>query len=144
MEIHALKLVVTEADLNQLATASVSGNAPVRKPRVRVEEGKLRITGDYQALLVPVPFETLWELSVQERRACVRLVGVRVVGVPANVLRGFILSGFGKLASRESGIRLENDLLIVDIDGLLQQRGVVLRTNLKAIRCEPGQVVLEA
>ena len=144
MEIHALKLVVTEADLNQLAATGLPKDSPVRNPRVRVEEGRLRVSGDYLALMLPVPFETVWELSVREMRACVRLAGVRVVGLPADVLRGFILSGFGRLASRESGIRLENGLLIVDVDGLLQQRGIVLRANLKAIRCEPGRVVLEA
>jgi hypothetical protein len=144
MEIHALKLVVTEADLNDLATRSLPKKAPVRNVSVRVEEGRLRISGDYQALVVPVPFETLWELSVQEQRACVKLVGVRLVGLSAGVLRGFILSSFGKLASRESGIRLEKDMLVIDVDGLLQQHGVILRTNLKAIRCEAGQVVLEA
>src|SRR2546423_10652394 len=99
MEIHALKLVVTEADLNHLATKSLPKKTPVRNVSVRVEEGRLRISGDYQALGVPVPFETLWELSVQEQRACVKLAGVRLVGVSAGVLRGFILSSFGKLAS---------------------------------------------
>jgi hypothetical protein len=144
MEIHALKLVVTETDLNQLARTSLPAKSPVRELRVRVEEGRLRISGDYQALVVPVPFETMWELSVQKQRACVELVDVRVIGLPAGVLRGFILSSLGKLATRESGIRLENDLLVIDVDGLLQQYGVLLRTNLKTIRCEPGQVILEA
>src|SRR5205823_12472109 len=144
MEIHALKLVVTEADLNELAAKNLPKNVPVRNVRVRVEQGQLRVSGDYQALMVLVPFETMWELSVREQRACVKLVDVRVIGLPAGVLRGFLMSGPGKLATRESGIRLENDLLVIDVDGLLQQHGVLLRTNLKALRCESSQVVLEA
>src|SRR5215204_4656131 len=116
MEIHALKLVVTEADLNQLAARGTAKSGAARNARARVEEGRLRITGDYHALLLPVPFETLWELSVREQKARVELAGVRVVGLPANVLRGLILNGFGKLASRESGVRLEGDVLVVDVD----------------------------
>jgi hypothetical protein len=144
MEIHTLKVVVVEQELNRMAVQHLPADIPVQNLRVRVEQGQVRVTGEYLAFLVPVPFETLWELTVQERRAKAHLTGVRVVGLPANMLRGVILGNFDKLAEEEPHIRLKGETLIVDVDGLLQQRGLVLRTTLKAIRCELGQIVVEA
>ena len=144
MEIHALKLVVTDVDLNELARKQLPKGAPVRNLRVRIEDGLLRVGGDYRGMLIPVPFDTAWELSVRERRVCVRLAGVTVVGLPVNMLRGMILSGFARLAAKEASVRVEGDTLLVDVDGLMQAHGVLLRTNLKSIRCLPGQIVLEA
>lgn len=143
MEIHALKLSITEADLNQLAREHLPAGAPVRNLRLRLEEGAVRISGDYPKLLVPVPFDTSWELSVQDRHVRVRLASVKVIGLPANIFRGTIMAGFSRLAARESGIRLDDDTLVVDIDTFFQQHGVLLRTNLKSIRCQPGLIVLE-
>src|SRR5262245_5662553 len=131
MEIHALKLVVTDSDLNRIAKGYLPKDAPVRKLSCRVEDGSVRIAGDYPALFVPIPFETQWELSVKDRTAVVRLVGVKVVGVPAGVLRGVILGAIGNYIAREPHVRLEDDTLIFDLDGLLQKHGVVLRTSLK-------------
>lgn len=143
MEIHALKLSITEADLNQLAREQLPADAPVRKLHVSLESGVVRIAGDYAKLLFPVPFDTSWELAVQDRHVRVRLKDVRVIGLPAGIFRGTIMAGFGRLAARESGIRLDNDTLVVDVDTFLKHRGVLLRTNLKSISCTPGLIVLE-
>src|SRR6516225_9156671 len=105
MEIHALKLSITEADLNALAREHLPKDAPVRNLRVRIEEGLLRIGGDYPKLFLPVPFDTSWELSVEDRHVRVRLAGATVIGLPANLFRGLIMNGFSKLASRDLGIR---------------------------------------
>lgn len=143
MEIHALKLSITEADLNDLAREHLPKDAPVRNLRVRIEEGVVRIGGDCPKLFVPVPFDTSWELSVEQRNVRIRLAGVSVIGLPANIFRGLIMNGFSKLAAKESGIRQDNDSLIVDVDGFFQQHGLLLRTNLKDIRCLKGLIVLE-
>jgi hypothetical protein len=143
MEIHALKLSITEADLNQLAREQLSADAPVRNLHISLENGLVRIGGDYSKLLIPVPFDTSWELSVQDRHVRVWLKDVRVIGLPAGIFRGTIMAGFSRLAARESGIRLDNDTLVVDVDTFLRHRGVLLRTNLKSIRCKPGLIVLE-
>src|SRR5262249_58576620 len=103
MEIHALKLSVPEADLNALARKALPADAPVRNLRMRVEGGLVRAGGDYSRLGVPVPFDTSWELSVQDRRVRLRLAGVRGIGLPANLLRGALLNGFGKLAAPGAG-----------------------------------------
>jgi hypothetical protein len=143
MEIHALKLVVTEADLNELAKSYLPKDSPVRNLRSRVEDGLVRVSGDYPALFVPIPFETQWEVSVQGMTAVIRLVGLKVVGVPAGMLRGVILAAIGKHAAKEPHVRLEDGTLILDLDGLLRQHGVVLRAGLREVRCRPGQVVLD-
>jgi hypothetical protein len=143
VEIHALKLSVTEADLNQLAREQLSADAPVRNLRVHLETGLVRIGGDYTKLLVPIPFDTSWELSVQDRHVRVRLKDVRVIGLPAGIFRGTIMAGFGRLAAREAGIRLDNDTVVVDVDTFFKAHGVLLRTNLKSIHCSAGVIVLE-
>ena len=65
-------------------------------------------------------------------------------------LWGSVRSGRPRLArsGRRQGTRMVAsgivEHLVIDVDGLLRQHGVILRTNLKAIRFEAGQVVLEA
>ncbi len=43
----------------------------------------------------------------------------------------------------EAGLRVADDSILLDPDVLLRRFGLTARTNLTAVRCEAGQIVVE-
>jgi hypothetical protein len=144
MDLEALRLVITDADLAALARRLVPADGPVGDLRPAVVAGAVRLSGNYRGLVIPLPFTTAWEPSVRNGFVCLRLAGVSVVGVPAGLLQGMFLDAFRDAARRVPGASVEGDALLLDLDRALAARGIPLRTNLKSVRCEPGRMTVEA
>jgi hypothetical protein len=144
MVIQSLRLLLTDDDFNHLIDRFLPRDVPVVDLRISVLEGAIEVSGKYPLRMLSLPFRTTWEPSIREGRVHVCLGSINVVGLPAGFLRGLFVNGFRKLASKLPGFRVEDEELIIDVDRLLQHRGVPLQTNFKALQCHPGQMLLES
>ena len=144
MEIHALKLIVSEEGINTLLDAYVPEDASVENLRVRITPEGLHILGDYPTVFGKVPFETHWDLQIVAARVHARLVALKVSGAPGNLFRTTVLGLIQELLDRETGIVLEGETLLIDVETVARSKNVLLRCNLRHVRCEAGRLLLEA
>jgi hypothetical protein len=143
MEIHDLKVLFTEDEINRALARGLPRNVPLREVNVRLTEEGIHVKGVY-ALLLGVPFETRWELSVRQGKLAARLAGVKVIGMGAGILTNALMSALGAAAAHEDAIGVEGDTVLLDPDQLLAKQGFPSRTNLTAVRCGEGRVWVEA
>jgi hypothetical protein len=144
MEIESLKLWLSEDDINGVIARNLRDDDSVRDLRVRVLPEGARVSGAYRVAFFNVRFDTLWALSVQGREVAARLADLSVAGAPAGVVRGTLLEMLAANLAREEGARVEGDSIVIDPDALLGRFGLTARTNLHAVRCEAGRVLVEA
>jgi hypothetical protein len=143
MEIHLLKMSLTEQDLNQVIKQNAPQDFPVEDLRVRVTPEGVYLQGIYP-LFVNVNFETLWELDVQAGSLCARLSHFRALGIPANIFKSAILKILEEAVRTEPSLRLAGESLVLDLDKLLAEQGLAGRTHLRTISCQKGLLILEA
>jgi hypothetical protein len=156
MEIQTLKLVISQQEINDMITAFLPPNQQVRGVRVRLGLDGVTITGIYDAIInVPIlgpkkvsaPFETLWKVAIVNGKIAVRLDSVNV-GVPGvgDMLKGKIMESITNAASKEDALRVASDThtITVDLDRLLAKRGFPAKTNLTAVQCNNGNLVIES
>jgi len=144
MEIHALKLVVSEEGINTLLGAYVPEDASVENLRVRISPEGLHVLGDYPTVFGKVPFETHWDLRIVSGRVHARLLTLKVSGMPGNLFRTMVLDLIQDALEREAGIVLEDETLLIDVDTVARSKNLLLRCNLRDLRCEAGQLLLQA
>jgi hypothetical protein len=144
MEIEALTLRVTEKDLNDLAARHLPDDQPVEELRFRLTPEGLHATGEYP-LFLRVTFETVWELGVRGGDVTARLARFKALGLPVPVFKSVLLKILKEAAAKEDWLQFEgDDQVVVKVDRMLELEGVPLRTNLTAIRCQDGSLVVEA
>ena len=61
-------------------------------------------------------FETLWELSVQDRHVHLRLIKFRAMGMPMSAFKGLIMNIFSTLARKETWIHVQEDTVRLDVE----------------------------
>jgi hypothetical protein len=142
LEILALKMIVTEQDLNEAAARYVPDDEEIRKIRVRVSPEGVHVTGIYH-LMINVSFETRWEPAVAEGLLTIRLVEFKAMGMPAMIFQGMLMKMIREAVETEAAIVIEKDTIRVDIDRLLGSRGLPLRTHLSNLGCQAGQLTVE-
>ena len=69
-----------------------------------------------------------------------RLSTVKVVGVGLKVLKTYVLNA---ISSKTNLLKLRDQTLLLDVDHFLAEAGAPLQTNLAAVRCHHGQLVIE-
>jgi hypothetical protein len=143
MEILALKLAVTEEDVNNLVAKHLGADQPVRDLKVSLTPQGARVSGAYPVAFFNVRFDTLWALSVRGREVAAHLAELHVAGAPAGIVRGTLMEMLAANIDKEEGVRVEDETVLVDPDVLLGRLGPAVRTNLTAVRCEAGRVVVE-
>jgi hypothetical protein len=139
VEIQFLKFRVSEADLNDLANKTFSWPDVIRNVRFAVVPEGVRVIGTYQRLIA-IPFQVLWQVSVAEGKVIGRIERLKV---------GFLTLGFFKpyllnLIAAATGIAIRDEMLILDLDALLADRGWPISVNLSSIRFNYGSLVLES
>ncbi len=144
MEIVSLKAWVSEDDLNGVAARSLDGEESVRDLKLRVLPEGVRVSGAYRVAFFNVRFDTLWSLSLQGGEVAARLADLNVAGAPAGMVRGTLLEMLAANLARDEGARVEGESIVVNPDALLARFGIAARTNLRAVRCEAGRIVIEA
>ena len=144
MDIQALKLVVTEADANQLVSEFAPKDLEIDKLQLRFTPEGVRVSGEMPALMFRVSFETLWELSLDAGRVLARLHTLKVAGIPAGKLRGILLKMVRDAVAKHPGITVENEVVCVDPNAILRAHVLPLTIRLTALTCAAGSVLVEA
>jgi hypothetical protein len=139
MEIHLLKLSVSDMDLNQLASQTLVWPDAIRDVHFSVVPQGVRVTGVYQQL-IRIPFQMLWQLSVSDGK---------VIGRVERVRAGFIAVGFFKKyllkhIAAATNLAVRDGMLVFDVDAVLADKGWPLRLNLTTIRCTLGSLIVES
>jgi hypothetical protein len=140
MHFESLRLIVTEQDVNELMSRFFPPQDKIGSLRAALLPHGLRITGIYRTV-VAIPFETRWELFVQENKIAARLRALKCGILSLSLARGFVLEAIAATARR---LEKREDVLLLDVDGLLREHGVPLEVNLRSARCEAGALVLES
>ena len=144
MEIQALKILITEQEINELARRGLSANqAPVRDLRVGFSPAGVMITGTYHGMM-RMPFETLWQVSVRQGKIVAQLSELKFVGFAAAMFRSVLMRSISDAIQAEDALEVGEDCLRLDLDRLLALRGFPTRTNLTLVRCEHGSFHIEA
>src|SRR5437016_5949747 len=132
MEIQALKVVITEQDVNALVKKHWPDDQPVEEVAIRLTADGLVVKGVYP-LFIDVSFETRWALGVQAGKVSARLTNLRALVIPGNIFKSAILKLIGDAARSESWLQVEDDTVLVDVDRVLQKNGLPAKTNLTRI-----------
>jgi hypothetical protein len=140
MEIQSLRFLLTEADLNRWASSAVTHASKLRGLRVRLLSEGISVAGSYQTV-IDVSFETLWEVFIHRGKIAARLQTLKTGGFGVSLARRYVLEA---IASRTNRIKVEGDMLLFDLDLLLEEQGIAVRTNLKSVHCSHGSVVIES
>jgi hypothetical protein len=142
MEIQALHLRIAERDLNDLLARHLPAQDQLQELRITLAADGMAVQGVYKTVL-NVPFETRWLLSVRDTALAAQLDDLKVRGFGGGFLKTAILGVLALAARREEALRVEGEVLLLDVDRLLLKQGLSVRTNLRQIRCEPGALVIE-
>src|SRR5262249_14070561 len=142
MEIQALRVLITEDDLNSLLKEYGPKDVPLEELRLRISPEGIVVTGVYP-LLVNISFETVWELSVRDGKACARLAKLKALGMPGNIFRSALLKLLGDAARTEPWLQIDGDSVVVDVDRALLAEGLRAKSNLTGFVCRDGELVIE-
>jgi hypothetical protein len=142
VEIQALKLLLTENDLNQLVSRALTDVQPVRDVSVRLLPEGIGVSGIYPTALMKVRFDTLWQPFVRDGRLAARLADLKVVGIGGGLVRKVLLGILGDAARLEDALKVEDDTVLFDLDRILARNGLPVRTNLTAVQCGAGTLLL--
>jgi hypothetical protein len=154
MEIQALRLLLTEQDLYRFAVDGAGAHEAVRDLRLRIVPEGIHIAGTYPTSLMDIPFATLWHLSVRDGVLLARL-GRMDTGngdsaldvfslISPGAVRATVMGAIARALRGEDGLRVEGETVLVDLDRLAARRGLPLRTNLVAVRCGQGALIIES
>jgi hypothetical protein len=143
MEIQALKLIITDEDIAPLVPRITAQNPQVKNVQFQLAADGVHVTGSYQ-VMVPVPFETCWALSARNGKLAVQLAHFKVVGFGGGMFKQVIMSALAEAVQKEEGVEVDGDMILINPDVVLAKNGVALQSNLTAVHCGPGRLIVEA
>ncbi|MBI3411706.1 MAG: hypothetical protein HY040_25530 [Planctomycetes bacterium] len=143
MEVHTLKLTLTDQDLNALLRKHLPPDQPIEDLQLVIDSQGLTIAGVYP-LFLQVRFETRWELGVAGGLIAAQLANFKAMGVPGNIFKSAIVKIIEDLARNQPWIRAHEDSLLLDVDAAIGLHAFPARTHLTAIQCEPGCITIMA
>lgn len=143
MELHALRLSLTEQDLNELLHKYIPKEVDVEDLRVKLGDQFLHINGVYP-FFIPVRFETIWEIGVESGHATARLISIKAMGVPGNIFKSAVVKIVEDIAKKENWIRIVGDRFMADLELGCSKYAVLTHLHLKSITIRPGTLMLEA
>jgi hypothetical protein len=143
MEIQALKLLLTDADLGKLVADATRGVEGLEKVQARLTPEGVFLSGEYKMFL-RVPFETVWTVTPAGPELHVRLATVRVAGVSAGLLRGALLKLARDVVEKQPGASVRDEAIVIDVPVAARAEGVELRVHFTEVRLSPGTAVVEA
>jgi hypothetical protein len=140
MEVVSLRLIVTEADLNELASRICSWPDAIRNVRFAVIPEGIRVSGTYETG-VGIPFQMLWQVSVSEEKVVARLGKLKAGFLSLGWVKHYLLQA---IAAATTILELRDETLVFDVDVLLQGQGLPLRTHLTSLRCDYASLTVES
>lgn len=143
MELHALKLSLTEQDLNDLLRKYLPKDVEIDDLRIKCSERGIHVSGVYP-FFIPVRFDTIWEIGVEAGHATARLASIKAMGVPGNIFKSAVVKIVENIAKKENWIRIVGDRFLADVELGCSKYAVLARLHLKSIVVKPGSLLLEA
>jgi hypothetical protein len=143
MELHSLKLSLTEQDLNDILRKYLPKNLDVEELRVKFSDQGIHVAGVYP-FFFPVRFETIWEVGVEHGHASARLASFKAMGVPGNIFKSAVVKIVEDIAKQENWIRIVGDRFLADVELGCSKYAVLAHLHLKSITVKPGALMLEA
>jgi hypothetical protein len=145
MEIQALKLLVTDADLAAVIRERLSGLEGVEGVQAHILPEGVQVQGEYPTGFgFKVPFETVWGLSAAAADVQARLNSIKVAGIPGNMLRGALMRMIRDAAEGQPGVRVEEEAVRINVAALAAAHGAELGVNFTEVRLSVGALVVEA
>jgi len=143
MELHALRLSLSEQDLNDLLRKYLPKNLDIDDLRVKLSDQGIHVSGIYP-FFIPVRFETIWEVGVDTGHASARLASFKAMGVPGNIFKSAVVKIVEDIAKQENWIRIVGDRFLADLELGCSKYAVLAHLHLKSIVVKPGSLTLEA
>lgn len=143
MELHALKLSLTEQDLNDLLRKYLPKDLDIDDLRIKFSDQGIHVSGIYP-FFIPVRFETIWEVGVETGHASARLASFKAMGVPGNIFKSAVVKIVEDIAKQENWIRIVGDRFLADVESGCSKYAVLAHLHLKSIQVTPGSLILEA
>jgi hypothetical protein len=144
MEIHSLKVSLSEQELNELAAEAPPGKSAVENLSVRLTPEGIVVSGAYPIMFMKVGFETLWQVKGAGSIVEARLANITVSGLPAGKLRGVLIKTLRDLLEREPGVRVTDEAIHVDLSKLTALKRLQLRVHLTGVYCTAGHLIIES
>ena len=157
MFLENLRLVIEEADLQEMTATWIPADAPVKEIIIKIKPGSLLIGGEMQVSIpipfmgdknISVPFQAAWIPSMQGRLLCLMLkeldANLSGIPLPLKIFRGRALSMIAKQVQTLDGFSMEGEQLLIDLDTILKKKGIPITTNLSSILCEQDRLIILA
>jgi hypothetical protein len=140
MEVQALRVLITEEELNDWLNQLLKLPNRIRNLEVKLFPEGISVRGTYQ-WGVGISFETLWEAVIYEAKPAARLRRFAAGGLGLGLAKTHVLEA---IAAQTHWLRLEGDMLLFDFDPLLRAKGINIRPNLRTIQCGRGHLAIES
>jgi hypothetical protein len=144
MEIQALKLFFTDADVAALAALALEDSEAIEDLQVRLTPEGVLVSGKYPTSFFKVSFETVWGVSAAGAEIRVLLDAMRVAGLPGNLLRGALMKTLRDRVEGIPGVRVEGETVIIHLPEAARGQGLELLVNFTVVRLSIGAAVVEA
>src|SRR5262245_13710283 len=119
MEIQALRVRVTDADLAVLMRELLAEREALESVQARFLPEGVQVQGEYPTGFgFKVPFETLWQLTTAGADVQLRLELIKVAGFPAAMLRGALFRMIRDATEEQPAIRVEDETVLLDVPAL--------------------------
>lgn len=143
MEVYSLKLHVTEADLNALASRFLDDDTPLEEVRMEVKPEGLCVRGVYP-LLVNVSFESWWKVGVIGGKVAAKMTKLKAFGMPAMIFKSAVLKALHEISAKEFWFEVKGEDVHLDVEYLVARYACHAKIHLKSVTCGEGELFVEA
>ena len=143
MDVNALELVLTDADLAALIEKHAPADLTVEDLKVTFRPEGICVTGSYP-MLVHVNFECWWTAEVVAGKIRCAISKLKAMGMPAMVFKSAVLKVLEGFAKDEFWIAIAGEEVVLDPEYLLARYLSPGHLNLKAITLGDGTATVTA
>jgi hypothetical protein len=143
MDVNALELVLTDADLAALIEKHVPPDLSIENLKVAFRPEGLCMTGSYP-MLVNVNFECWWTATVTAGKIRCAITKLKAMGMPAMVFKSAIIKVLESFAKDEFWISIDGETVVLDPEFLLARYVAPGHLNLKSIAIGDGTATVLA
>ena len=106
---------------------------------LRLRPEGLILSGQYPTPFgMRVNFDTLWQLEPHGHEIHARLGSIHLSGLNASLFRGMLVPMIAEMIEHEPGLRMHDDVVIIDTVALAKNEQVDLEVRWKEIRTGEG------
>jgi hypothetical protein len=143
MDVNALELVLTDADLAALVEKHVPADLSIEDLKVTIRPEGLCMQGSY-SLLVRVNFECWWIAEVSAGKIRCTISKLKAMGMPAMVFKSAIIKVLADFAKNEFWMAVKGETVVLDPEYLLARYLAPGHLNLKSIVLGEGTATVLA